>query len=294
MKNNNTTKTSKDPNISSAEMTAIWRTSELSRDNLSCKMSSEAGYRKSREFINSFNYPLIARKISVRAEYFLTNVSKLIKTGKYDGCISFASGFSLLTYFSALENAESKIRFVDSDLPHIMQERKHRLDNIMQDLDPTTLAKITNKDLDLEKACNENKSFQSLFPEFNAPIFIIEGVIYFLTQKCVDWIMDNINKYEKAAVILDYWAEDGVEKSTCFAELIAKLGDNFMPEKIQSFRFKGSLSKIHTVFSSIKDTTIQEAEAELIKNKSNEQRMLIDQNNFYPVHLVTAERTVTK
>src|SRR3989338_9366545 len=90
--------------ISSAEITAVYRCAipGLSRDTLSEKLASPAGKERAAAFIAKYNYPLVNRKISLRAGYFLSEATRLLSSGQYDSCISFASGFSLLLYYTAM------------------------------------------------------------------------------------------------------------------------------------------------------------------------------------------------
>lgn len=59
-------------NISSAEMTAYWRCKYplISQDSLSFHLASKNGVEKAHQFEEKYNYPLVARKVSVRAGWF--------------------------------------------------------------------------------------------------------------------------------------------------------------------------------------------------------------------------------
>src|SRR3989338_2926077 len=157
--------TSNDPNISSAEMTAYWRSlfPQFSEDLVSLKLASSSGISKAKEFETKFSYPLVGRKVSVRAGFILENIIRLLSSGKYDSCISFASGFSLLTHVAAQKLAEKgidDITFIDSDLPNMADERKKRIEKISSEiLTKDHAKKITIIPLDLELACKKNQSF---------------------------------------------------------------------------------------------------------------------------------------
>lgn len=134
--------------VSSAEITAIYRSAipELSGDTLSEKLVSTAGSERAAEFIEKYNYPLVNRKISVRAGYFLSEATRLLASGHYDSCISLASGFSLLTYYIADKNINhSHVKYFDTDLPHMIAERAKRIENIKSLLNPEVVKKNSTR-----------------------------------------------------------------------------------------------------------------------------------------------------
>ena len=63
----------KETDISSAEMTAYWRSLYplLSGDTLSINLASVEGIQKAKIFEEKFKYPLVGRKVSVRAGFML-------------------------------------------------------------------------------------------------------------------------------------------------------------------------------------------------------------------------------
>ncbi len=145
----------KSQDVSSAEITAIYRCAipELSQDNLSIKLSSTAGRERAAAFITKYNYPLVSRKISICAGYFLSEATRLIDSGKYDSCISFASGFSLLLYNIAVKNiVYDHIKYLDTDLPHMVEERERRIHTISNTLDQKVIKNIHTKAFDIENA----------------------------------------------------------------------------------------------------------------------------------------------
>jgi hypothetical protein len=66
---NNLTTTLEDGNISSSEMTAYWRSlyPAHSKDNISKHLASSDGILKAQQFEKKYNYPLVGKKVSVRA-----------------------------------------------------------------------------------------------------------------------------------------------------------------------------------------------------------------------------------
>lgn len=278
--------------FSSAEMTAFWRAQEpeISGDQASQQLTTSLGRAKAKEFEIRFNYPLCKRKIAVRAGFFLSEAVRLLDTKKYDSCISLASGFSFLTYYilKKINHKLPNIKFIDTDLFDIIKERQER----QKKLDSNTfklLQKIELRILDLEEACKNGKKLQDLFIGCKQPLFLIEGVIYFLSPKCVNWLFDEIANYPNAAFIMDYWPEEGIKKSKCFAEAITKL-KGFMREEVVSFFVPGFWSisgkkDLMQGFTIKREISIQEAEKELV---NNDDLKLIEQNEFFPVILCSA------
>jgi len=76
MKNKNGDRDKRKP-VSSAELTALWRSSypSISYDNLSRFLISEEAHLQSNQFIQFHDYPLITRKISARWLYFYASDS---------------------------------------------------------------------------------------------------------------------------------------------------------------------------------------------------------------------------
>ena len=115
-----------DKEISSAEMTACWRSLEkdLSLDHLSLLMSSKEGQAKATDYQHQ-QYPAVTRHFCLRARYFYDQAIKLLTSDiHYDALISFGSGFSLLTRiiaeaFHQLQPNKSLFIF-DSDIENIL------------------------------------------------------------------------------------------------------------------------------------------------------------------------------
>jgi len=294
MINSNTSKI--DSNISSAEMTAYWRSQypSLSDDKFSVNLASKEGISKAHEFEKKFNYPLVGRKVSVRAGFFLKQAVDLLLTGKFDACISFASGFSLLGYYitAEIQNKFPEITVIESDLSHIIHARNTRLESIRGQLNHDVLSKLKATALDLEQACRDGKSLRELFPTYHSPVFVIEGVIYFLSKSCVDWLINEISQYPTVAIIVDYWPEEGVLQSECFNKVVQSL-KGFIPENIKSFWDSATLKDIHQKFDVVQDCSIQHVENQY-SILHNEEPQFIDQNKFFPVHLLVAQNKTQK
>jgi hypothetical protein len=295
MESNMSTEEQNRSNISSAEMTALWRSEyEISKDKLSKNITTSEGKRLADQFISKYHYPIVSRKVSVRARFFLDKAILLLRSRKYDSCISFASGFSLLLYLLLLETYEDipALKFIDTDLTDIIKERSDRLKNFSDIEVLSLLRKIELQALDLENACQEKRHLKDIFPSFLNPIFIIEGVIYFLSAKCVTWLFQEISSYENAAIILDYWPEEGTDQSKCFEHTVQEL-KGFMKENVVSFFNSGfwgkeNFGKLINKFPFFNDISLMVYENNLaIEN--NEKPLLINKDEFFPVQLFIAE-----
>lgn len=286
---------SPEANISSAEMTAYWRSlfPQFSRDELSIKLASDAGVVKAREFERKFDYSLVGRKVSVRAGFILENSLKLLATGKYDSCISLASGFSLLTYCLACGTSKmaTDTRYYDLDLPHMAEERAKRIHALPAGtLSEDLTRKIQIVSQDLEAAYREGITFRHLFPGCERPLFIIEGIIYFLTEACVNWLIEQISNYENAAVIFDYWPADGTAQSDCFKRVVDSL-KGFIPESIKSFWDEKSIEGLATRFRHLEDHQLGRIENVMFRERG-EDPQFNNQHAFFPVRFIVAEKTV--
>ncbi len=276
-------------------MTAYWRSlyPNFSHDPNSKLLASSQGIAKAKEFEERFEYPLVARKVSVRAGYILQEAKRLLKTGQYDACISLASGFSLLTYCIAdeLGSLSDKIKFYDVDLPHMLAEREKRISSLTDRiLNPHWVLKIHNVPADLEKLYQENCSFRDLFV-CKRPLFIIEGVIYFLSESCVNWIIDSIHSFENSAMICDYWPEGGTQESACFKRVVDSMKD-FIPETIKSFWDEKSICEISSRFQSIEIREIADIERQM-SDEVGQHSEFTDPNLFFPVRFMTAIKTTS-
>jgi O-methyltransferase involved in polyketide biosynthesis len=272
--------------ITSAELTACYRSDypAISGDTLSKKLTSEAGFKKSYDFIKEQNYPLAPRKISVRAGYFLQRTNMLLATDEYDTCISFASGFSLLSYYSAI--ATPNIHYIDTDLPHILKARNERISTLRSELDASTLKRIETIALDLEIAAKNSLHLSDLFPHAKRPVFLLEGVSYFLTPACVQWLLAEICRYGHSALIADYWPDNALEVSTYFAKMFPQL-DDFIPEKARTLWGTQDKKCLSGCFAYMEDRSIQDVEGELVQG-TDEKALLLNPNEFFPIWVLCA------
>lgn len=277
--------------ISSAEMTAIYRSQfpAISGDSLSKKLASLAGEQKAQEFSDKYQYPLIYRKISARAGFLLSEASRLVASNVYDSVISFASGFSLLTYYIAKNIPEStRVNFVDTDLESILTTRETRLTRISKLLSTSHFTQMKSRVLDLEMACARGQSLIELFPEYKSPVFIIEGVIYFLSEECVQWLIEQVAQYPQAAIVMDYWPDDMQAQSALFKRVFVDI-NKFIPEQTKSFWNAASMAKLKSLFQEVNDYSISEVEKILSVN-AGVQPELVDKNHYFPLRVLSAEK----
>jgi len=279
-----------DNEVSSAEITAIYRCAipELSGDILSKYLVSAAGKERAQAFIEKYDYTLAPLKISLCAAYFLNEATRLLATGLYDSCISLASGFSLLIYLIAERNAAIPgIKYFDTDLDHIVDERNIRIDAIKKDLlDSSILENIQSKAFDIEQAYQKDKTLMEVFPGCHRPIFILDGVSYFLSLGCVEWLIKQMGSYDQSAVTMYYWPVDMLSRSALFSSVFNDLNKEMILEELKSFWDATVLEKFRLNFSHTCDLALEEVEAALVPES---ERKLIDPNKFFPVRLITGE-----
>ncbi len=281
---------SKEADISSAEMTAYWRSlyPKLSSDTLSINLASAEGIQKAKVFEERFKYPLLGRKVSVRAGFMLQKAIEILSTGLYDSCISLGSGFSMLTYILAEQlnrDNEMPIQFIDLDLPEIIEERKRRLSRLIIDrkVSADVVSTIQNIEIDIEAMHTNTISFKDVFRDCKRPLFMIEGLIYFLTEDCVEWLMQQITRYDLSAVIFDYWPENGVNESLCFRNAIQAMA-GFMPENVKSFWSDEGIAQLSGHFKRVENLKIKNIENEM-SEEMLDTPMFIDSNQFFPVQI---------
>jgi hypothetical protein len=280
----------KPTDVSSAELTANYRCAfpELSGDKLSLLLSSDAGRLLAENFIAKYNYPLVTRKISVCAGYFLQEATRLIQTGLYDSIISFASGLSLLTYLIAKKNPQFSGVFFDTDFPYMIEQRNERIAAIADKaLDSKILKKLQSMAFDIEAAYRENRALEKIFPNCKRPIFILDGVSYFLSPGCVDWLLQQMGSYDCSAVTLYYWPENMFERSALFSRVFKDLNKGMIKEELKSFWNANTLAKLQKYFPIVSDLALEAVETQMVNDASECQ--LVDPNTFFPVRLVTGE-----
>ncbi len=265
--------------LTSAEMTAYWRSQDpvLSGDRLSALLVSKEGINLANNFKDQV-YPLIEHHLALRNRFFFTRASKLLKTGKYDACISIGSGLSLLNHYLAEEIPDAT--FYDMDLPEVLKMRETRLLNVKDQFKTSTWERVKSQVIDLENSFAEKKDLNQLLPSCSSPIFILEGVVYYLSRECFNWFFGEFSKYNKGALLFDYWPSEVSEKSTTTKRMLDFLGAS-VRERVKMFHNPGEIKKLAAPKKIKEDLTIQEIEAEFVKKP-----LLVDNDQIVPCQYV--------
>ena len=265
--------------LTSAEMTAYWRSQnpELSGDQLSALLVSEEGINLANNF-KSQVYPLIEHHLALRNRFFFTRALRLLKTGNHDVCISIGSGLSLLNYYLADEIPN--VVFYDMDLPEVLRMRNERLLKIKDRFKTAAWERVRSQPIDLEKSFAEKKNLKELLPACFAPIFIVEGVFYYLSQGCLVWFLSETSKYKNGALLFDYWPEDELKKSSTTKKMLDFLAVS-IKERVKMFHNRNEIQKLAAPKKIKEDPTIQEVESEFVKKP-----LLVDIDQIVPCRYV--------
>lgn len=277
--------------ISSAEMTSTWRSGEpnISFDAISVLMVSEAGLKKARTYQET-QYPLASRHMSLRAGYILNHICKLVETGEYDSLISMGSGLSLLTHCVVAElnkrNIKHNLFVFDSDLPYMIADRTQRLKQIPHALPVISNTHFEQAALDIQQTYKDlatrNKTITDIIPATcKKPIFILEGIIYFLTLDCLKWLFNGIKSYDNTAIVFDYIPSDALTRSAFFKTALDYFKAN-IPENVQSLLNPEDLLTLSAELEIIDDVSLKQAEAKIMLE---EKRLLTDENKHIPAHI---------
>lgn len=278
--------------MSSAEITALFRSSlpHISGDFLSGQLIQSAGRSRAAAFIEKYNYPLAQRKIALSSSFCLQQANRILATGLYDSVISFASGFSLLTYYIKKDNPElTSTVFYDTDLEHMTLERMSRLHLLGDSVDIDALNSIHIKPFDIEKAYTDGISLKESFPECHNPIFICDGVVYFLTEGCSRWLIDQASHYQHSALVLYYWHTQMHAQSRLFSEVFSDLNQGMILETLVHLWDKEMMDYIEKKFNVTQDWTLAEYERKL-HDTHNLSIELTDINRYFPIKLLCSEK----
>lgn len=275
-----------DPNFLSAEMTAFLRSTDahISNDSISQHMVSNVGISNTYQFIAMFDYPLIARLISVRAGFFLTESLRLLATGKYDACISIASGFSLLTSLIK-QQTKQPVVFVDCDLQKIMDERIKRM-NTHPMRSGTPLNTTEHYVLDILKLYQNKIAIKTQFSHYKSPLFVIEGLSYFLPKDVSYWLVSQLLHFTNAAIMFDYCPKQERQSNPCMQRLMDNL-PGFLCHGEAIFDPR-EIGECLNAYQTVKRLDIANAECELLKKDIGSQPLLTDANQFLPTEIIVA------
>lgn len=283
--------------ISSAEMTATWRCDEpqYSYDRYSVKLVSTAGLKQAKDYQKT-QYTLSNRHMSLRAGFIADSVCELVEKNHYDTVISLGSGLSLISYCIA-EQLQAKhynqpLTFIDSDLAYMIEQRVERIKQ-QRDALPITKAnfRFANIVLDIEatfkSAQKENKYLHDYLPsDIKKPVFILEGIIYFLSDTCRDWLFESFQQFDNVAVVMDYLREDAPQQSAFFNDVLKYFKEN-LPENLQTLMPIATLTEYCQAYTSSQDLPLAEIEQDYV---ATDQCILKDINQYVPARLCVLEK----
>jgi hypothetical protein len=284
--------------ISSAEMTAAWRCDEpeLSRDQISKLIVSNEGLQKARSY-QATQYPFASRHFSLRAGYFLQQACKLLSSGHYNALISIGSGLSLLTHCIVAEfekqHPEGQLFILDTDLPSMINTRIIRMEALAKNLSPAPQNQFEQRALNIELTYEMNKDNNpSAFKEIFSmkpihPIFILEGISYFLTKECLSWLFSNVFSYENAAIIFDYWPDDAPKRSSFFIQMLSYFQTN-LPENVQCLLSPEHLCALSKSMQ-FTDMSLRNIEQQLLPKT---RCMLTDEQTHIPAHVRVLQKVL--
>jgi hypothetical protein len=282
-----------DKDISSAEMTCTWRCDEpnISGDKLSHLLATPEGTQKAREYQQE-QYELAPRHFSVRAGYFLKTASELLATREFDSIVSLGSGLSLLTHCIASQSMSmsNEIVIVDSDLDYMIQAREEKLLNHQPQLPKISdNFQFNNISLDIETAYQSSKAGHQglgmhLPGECKRPLFLLEGICYFLSNDCLSRLFNAMKHYDHSAIIFDYWPDEAPKRSAFFTNVLQYFKTS-LPEDVQSIVTPSMLAEYSSDMQILADCWLDEAEQDLLQGKYA--KKLIDPNTYIPAKICT-------
>ena len=285
------------PNISSAEMTAAWRSQypAISKDKYSHLLVSQLGYDKAQDYCHN-EYPHAALQMSIRAGYCFEQCSKLLNEGEYDAVVSLGSGFSLLTLAIADivapdETRSELLTLVDCDMDPIMTVRNSRIASTPCVQEKLNQASITfqNEALDLEQVFTSGQLLTDFLPDnVTKPIFVLEGLVYFLSLECQNWLFEQISdgsQFDQSALVMDYWPEDAAQISQLFRDKVLPFfAETTTVESVKELMSETRLSHIIQPSSYFEQHTLSSAEKQLTQNMSEYSPVFseISENDYIP------------
>jgi hypothetical protein len=269
--------------VSSAEMTAVWRssTAKISLDALSGALSSQDGRNLAGVFRDDV-YPLIERHLTVRARFFLENGVGLMRHGNFDACISLGSGLSMLTtgiHSRVMQDRRGDAPyFVDADVPRMIALRRERLR-----VSGRGTRALEHVSLDLEECARQRKRLRNIVPRAKHPIFVLEGLIYFLSRACVEWLFEEIRSYSDAAVIVDYWPSQAPILSSTFRRMIDFFERPQVVENVRGLISESDWSNLLVGWSILCDQDVATVERGFVTEV-----LLTDPEAFVPARFLVA------
>ncbi|MEZ4703714.1 MAG: class I SAM-dependent methyltransferase [Bdellovibrionota bacterium] len=199
------------------ETTAYYRCSdpELSLDQYSQRLCTKEGVEKAQQ-IQRDVYPAVSRHICVRARHFYETIKIVLAMHDVDAVISLGSGFSLLTYY--LSEDFPRVQFIDSDVATVLKARKDRIRELQKYFGPQILH-VEQKIFDVSKLAKAKGEIKNFFP-YKKPLFVMEGMSYYLTSKELQWLFDSFHQYNQFFCMYDYWPSTA-RRSLIFNKMIS-------------------------------------------------------------------------
>ncbi len=270
-------------NITSAEMTAVWRSTEplLSCDNYSVMLASSEGKKKALDFQNHI-YPLVSRHLSVRAGYIHRLANDIIKNRNIETCVSLGSGFSSLLH--TLVQKEPKLVAIDTDLATVLSTRTQRLKKLNGLVDNSVLQKVKMAVVDVEEFAKQRADLAKYLGLNNRTLIMMEGLSYYLSPSAIRWVFAQCVKGPAEVLLFDYWPTAALSKSRVLRAVIKELNAD-CAETVTSTIDQYALKDLVAPLSLESDVSLQEAEGYISKN-----RQLVNLNEFVPARIAVVCR----
>ena len=77
---------------------------------------------------------------------------------------------------------------------------------------------------------------------------MLEGLAYFLSRECLQWLSSEMAAFQHSAIIVDYWLKEHVLESAVFRNSMHFCSDN-IPETIEALFDTAWTQKLITPFS---------------------------------------------
>jgi O-methyltransferase involved in polyketide biosynthesis len=177
--------------------------------------------------LSSDVYPDDDLNLSLRNRYYLEQIRTFIDANEDPVCVVLASGFTSYPFL-----IEDRCRFVECDLPNIMEFKKKRVAEWVRD------GKLPKRQVEYISAdLNDDKQRAGLKDRLreiigNKPsIVTLEGITYYLGSDVLTDIFQTLSEIQQegSAIAFDYWKSDALDYPV-MVKLKKYLEINFGPE----------------------------------------------------------------
>jgi len=154
-------------------------------------------------------YPNDDLNLSLRNRFYLEHLKKFVGENKNPVFIGIASGFSNYPFL-----VEGNCRFMEFDLPHIMELKKNEVTQWMKEKKlPERRIEYVSTDLNDEKQRMEMKEILKETICENPSFVTMEGVTYYLKREALNDVFRILGEIQKEGSItaFDYWKPDAME-----------------------------------------------------------------------------------